>query len=92
MCALLAALATGGRAAPVDVNTATLAELEQVSGVGTSIASKIVNERERGRFKDWRDLVRRVSGIGEGSAAKLSAAGLTVDGLAYRGMPPAPKQ
>ena len=82
-CALLAAAAF----AAVDANKATLAELETVKGIGPSVATKIVDERRKGRFKDWADMVERVHGVGEGNAAKFSAEGLTVNGQAYKGAP-----
>ncbi|TMH13167.1 MAG: hypothetical protein E6H65_04060 [Betaproteobacteria bacterium] len=80
LLALFAALAF---AASVDVNKATQAELEAIKGIGPAIATKILDERKKGTFKDWNDLVGRVKGVGPGSAAKLSAEGLTVNGVAY---------
>lgn len=64
--------------AAVDVNNATQAELEALPGVGTALSARVVAEREKGKFKDWADLIERVRGVGPASAAKLSAAGLTV--------------
>ena len=81
-------------AASVDANKATQAELETVKGIGPAISAKIIDERKKGPFKDWQDLVDRVKGVGETSAAKLSAGGLTVNGSAFAGAPaaaPAPK-
>src|SRR3954463_1027499 len=63
-----------------DANTATQADLEAIKGIGPAIATKIVDERKNGSFKDWPDLVNRVKGIGETSAGKLSTGGLTVNG------------
>lgn len=83
-CAALALLALGARAAPADANTATQAELEQITGIGPAVAARILDERRKRPFDDWRDLMGRVGGIGEGSAAKLSAAGLTVNGAGFR--------
>ena len=86
MLALFAAVAF----AAVDVNKATQAELEAVKGIGPSIATKILDERKKGSFKDWGDLVERVKGVGEGNAAKFSADGLTVNGTAFKGVAAAP--
>lgn len=69
--------------AAVDVNTATVAELDGVNGIGPSMSAKILDERNKGSFKDWNDFVNRVKGIRQSKAAKLSAAGMTVNGLAY---------
>jgi competence protein ComEA len=72
--------------AAVDVNKATAAELESVKGVGPSISGKILDERKKSNFKDWNDMLSRISGIGEKSAAKLSANGLTVSGATFKGV------
>lgn len=83
LCALLAA--TAGHA--VELNLANQAELEQVKGVGPQLSDRLLEERRRGAFRDWADMIRRMKGVGPASAAKLSAAGLTVAGAAYE--PPA---
>jgi competence protein ComEA len=91
---LLAGLAlflAAGIASAVDVNRATQAELEALKGVGPAIATKILDERKKGAFKDWTDLIDRVKGVGEGNAAKFSAEGLTVGAAAYKGAAPAMK-
>ena len=44
----------------------------------------IIDERKKGDFKDWKDIVDRVKGVGDKNAAKFSEAGLTVNGAAYR--------
>jgi competence protein ComEA len=82
--ALLALFAAAAFAA-VDANKADQAALETIKGLGPSISGKIVDERKKGPFKDWADLVDRVGGIGEGNAAKFSAEGLTVNGTAFKG-------
>ena len=72
-------------ACAVEVNRATRAELEAVRGLGPGIVGTILDERQKGPYKDWRDFVSRVKGVREATAVKLSAAGLTVGGLAYAG-------
>lgn len=89
---LLAVFAAVCHAAPVDVNKATQAELESVAAIGPSIADEILNERRKRTFKDWRDLIDRVKGVGAGNAARFSAEGLTVNGISYRGAPLVPKK
>ena len=50
------------------------------------MSKRILDERTKGGdFKDWADLDTRVKGIGSKSAAKLSAAGLLVNGQAMTG-------
>jgi competence protein ComEA len=77
------ALASAAAFAMVDVNRANLAQLEAVRGVGTELAERILAARQQAAFKDWADLIARVAGLGPASAARLSAAGLTVGGQAY---------
>jgi len=87
---LAAVLFAAAALAAVDVNHATQAELEAVKGIGPGIAAKILDERKKAPFKDWADLAHRVKGVGEGNAAKFSAAGLTVGGASFKGAAPAP--
>ena len=79
--------------ASVDINKANQAELEAVKGLGTVTAGKIVDERKKGAFKDWADVQQRMHGIKDARATKLSSAGLTVGGEAYKstGAPAATK-
>ncbi|QEI05459.1 helix-hairpin-helix domain-containing protein [Pigmentiphaga aceris] len=79
------ALAAGlvfGAASPalaVDVNTATLSDLETVRGIGPKTAESILQERQKGgAFKSFDDFSGRVRGIGTKRAEKLREAGLTV--------------
>jgi competence protein ComEA len=90
LLATLLALFAAAAFAAVDANKATQAELESVKGIGPAISAKIVEERSKGAFKDWQDMVTRVKGIGETNAAKLSTGGLTVNGSAFAGAPAAP--
>ena len=49
----------------VNINTASVEELQKISGVGSSIATKIVNYRKQnGKFSSVED-IRNVSGIGD---------------------------
>lgn len=82
---LLLALCASLAFAAVDINKATQADLESVKGIGPSMSSKILDERKKAPFKDWPDLIERVSGVGPGNAAKFSNNGLTVNGSAFTG-------
>lgn len=86
--ALAAALALNAFAA-VDANRASQAELESVKGIGPGLSTKIMEARKAGEFKNWNDLVERVSGVGPGNAARLSQNGLTVGGSPFEGTPAA---
>ncbi|WP_413457610.1 ComEA family DNA-binding protein [Herbaspirillum huttiense] len=72
--------------AEVDVNKADQAALDGVRGIGPSMSKRILEERQKGgAFKDWADLEKRVKGIKDKAAVKLSANGLTVNGQAKAG-------
>ena len=73
--------------AAVDVNKANDAQLDGIKGIGPTTSKAILDERKKGDFKNWGDLVIRVKGMGEKRAAQLSEAGLTVNGEAYKGAP-----
>jgi competence protein ComEA len=63
----------------LDVNTASIAQLEGLRGVGPRTAKMIVNERSRaGAFASLEDLSDRVRGLGERRVRALSQAGLEV--------------
>ena len=80
LLALMAAVAW----AAVDVNTATVADLDSIKGIGPGTSSKLLEERKASPFKNWTDMIQRVPGIGDKRAAKLSSEGLTVNGEAYK--------
>ena len=80
--AALAALALNAFAA-VDANKANQADLEGIKGIGPGLSTKIIAARQAGTFKDWNDMVERVSGVGPGNAMRLSQAGLTVGGAEF---------
>jgi competence protein ComEA len=86
--AALAVLVAATAFAAVDANKATQAELEAIKGIGPSISGAIIAERKKGDFKDWNDLVVRVKGVGEHSAARFSEGGLTVGGKTFSGGTP----
>ena len=81
--ALAWALVASAAQAGVDVNLASQAELEAVSGIGPSMAEAILQERRRAAFRDWPDLMRRVKGVGAARATRLSSEGLTVNGARF---------
>lgn len=87
LLSLLLALATLTAWAGVDVNRATEAELDGIKGLGPSSTARILEARSQGNFKSWADLMARVKGIKPATAAKLSQAGLTVNGIPYPDTP-----
>ena len=61
---------TDARAAAVDVNTASAAELEALPGIGAAKAAAIVEERQVRPFASIEDL-ERVRGVGPALVAEL---------------------
>lgn len=60
-------------AAPINLNTATVADLERLPGIGAKVAARIVDYRtKKGPFKKTEELMN-VQGIGEKSFLKLRA-------------------
>lgn len=83
--AVLAMLYAAAAFAAVDVNKATEAQLDGVKGIGPVMTKRILDERKKGEFRNWDDLISRVTGIGESNAARYSEGGLTVKGKGYEG-------
>jgi competence protein ComEA len=74
--------------AQVDVNKADASALDSVKGVGPATSKLIIDARAKGGdFKDWADFEKRVKGMGDKRAAKLSKAGLQVNGKSMDGAP-----
>ncbi len=74
--------------AAVEVNNADKAALDSIKSIGEKTADGIIAERTKnGKFKDWNDFIHRVKGVGPGNAAKMSGAGLTVNGSALANAP-----
>ena len=82
--AILAMLYAAACFAAVDVNTAKAAELDGIKGIGPAMSKRILDERKKGKFKSWDDLMERVKGVAPVSAAKFSAEGLTVNGEEFK--------
>jgi competence protein ComEA len=83
---ILAMLYAAACFAAVDVNKATATELDAIKGIGPVMTKRILDERKKGEFKNWDDLIMRIKGIAPATAAKYSAAGLTVKGAAFKRM------
>jgi comEA protein len=61
----------GGRAPPINLNSATLSELDDLPGIGPARAAAILQEREaRGPFASVEEL-SRVPGLGPAAIARL---------------------
>jgi len=74
-----AGLAVGLPAQALDVNAASVSQLESLRGIGPRTAKMIVQERSRaGAFASMEDLSDRVRGLGERRVRALRQAGLEV--------------
>ncbi len=71
--------------AAVDLNKATVAELDSIKGIGPSLSRAILAERKTAPFSSWPDFIGRVRGVKEATAIKLSNGGLTVQGQSFAG-------
>jgi len=89
--AFFAAMSLVAAFAAVDVNKGSEAELDSIKGIGPATSKQIMTERKKAEFKNWDDLISRVKGLGDKTAAKLSEGGLTVGGASYKPSAAAPK-
>jgi competence protein ComEA len=71
----------------LDINQANEAELDSIKGMGPTLSAKVLKAREQRAFKDWSDLMQRVSGIRQNKAKQFSKQGLTVNGQAFTSKP-----
>ena len=71
----------------LDINQANEAELDSVKGMGPALSAKVLKARAQGPFKNWHDLMHRVSGIRQNKAQQFSQKGLTVDGQVFTAKP-----
>ncbi len=67
----------------LDINQANEAELDSVKGMGPALSAKVLKARTQGPFKDWPDLMQRVSGIRHNKAQQFSEQGVTVNGQPF---------
>jgi len=89
---LAAALLCPLAAAALEINEASRAQLEQLDGVGVTMAAQMLAERAKAPFAGWDDLRQRVKGIGSKRAAQWQAQGVTVNGEGDRRGAAAPRE
>ncbi len=71
--------------AGLELNQASVAELDSIKGIGPALSERILIERKKGDFKDWPDFMARVKGVAPSAAVKLSDQGLNVNGTGFEG-------
>jgi len=73
----------------IDINTASESDLASIPSLTPDVVAQITDERKKGRFKGWEDVVRRVVALSAAQTAMYaSVSGLTVDGESLSGAPP----
>ena len=77
---LVACLLAPFAALALEINDANRAQLEQLDGVGVTMAEQMLTERTKAPFAGWDDLRKRVKGIGAKRARQWQAQGVTVNG------------
>ncbi|MEZ2721519.1 ComEA family DNA-binding protein [Paenalcaligenes hominis] len=88
VCVVL--LAWAWQAQAVNLNQASLQQLQQIKGIGPKTAERIIHERDRaGPFSSLQDLSDRIKGIGPKRLSGLHEAGLTIEPMPA--VPPADK-
>jgi competence protein ComEA len=87
LCSWLLVASASVGAQTLDIAQAREIDLDGLRGLGPATTRLILQERERQPFRDWKDLMKRTSGIGPKKAAQLSEQGLRVQGLPYPAAP-----
>lgn len=64
----------------LEINGASRADLEQLRGVGVTLADKMLKERDKAPFAGWEDLRARVKGLGARRVQEWQGQGVTVNG------------
>ena len=73
----------------LDLNLATEAELDGLSGVGPAFTARVMQARAERPFLNWADFMQRVKGVREPTALKLSRQGARIQQQTYT--PPLPR-
>lgn len=77
---LLLALLLSTGAAALEINEANRAQLEQLDGIGVTLADKMLLQRSKAPFTGWADLRKRVKGISGKRVQQWQSSGVTVNG------------
>lgn len=86
---LMSLLLCTAPALALDLNLATEAELDGLSGVGPAFTARVMQARAERPFLNWADFMQRVKGVREPTALKLSRQGARIQQQTYT--PPLPR-
>jgi competence protein ComEA len=78
---LIALLFAPAIAGALELNDANRAQLEQLNGIGVTVADVILQERAKAPFRDWIDLSQRVKGMSGKRIEQLQKQGVTVNAV-----------
>lgn len=67
----------------LDLNSATEAELDGLSGAGPAFTARVMQARAERPFQDWADFMRRVKGVREPTALRLTRQGVRIQHAPY---------
>jgi competence protein ComEA len=67
----------------LDLNQATEAELDNLAGFGPAFTARVMQARAERPFESWSDFMRRVKGVREATATRLSRQGARIQQEAY---------
>ncbi|MBU3652049.1 MAG: helix-hairpin-helix domain-containing protein [Limnohabitans sp.] len=67
----------------LDLNQATEAELDNLAGFGPAFTARVMQARAERPFESWSDFTRRVKGVREATATRLSRQGARIQQEAY---------
>ena len=70
-------------AAALELNTATEAELDGLSGFGPAFTARVMQARADRPFQDWADFIQRVKGVREPTAWRLSRQGVRIQQASF---------
>ena len=88
-CSLSLALAPG---LALDLNQATEAELDNLAGFGPAFTARVMQARAEQPFQSWADFMRRVKGVRQATATRLSRQGVRIQQAPYPAPSPQPSR
>lgn len=88
-CGLSLALAPG---LALDLNLATEAELDNLAGFGPAFTARVMQARAEQPFQSWADFIRRVKGVRQATATRLSRQGARIQQAPYPAPSPQPSR